>query len=466
MAEIVKFEIPPPDSAEPANIDPIANMAGAHVTQGQGAELFLWTHDGKLVFSEDEGRWYLYDGTIWRKQRKSFGLEAAHLLGKTLSANAKNSNELQGIEFARAVNSLASASGGMNRTIDKFDSDPFLAGEPSMTLNLRDGEERRPDPHNLITRSLAVEPSAFEDCKLWLKFLDDVTRGDRDLIQFLQRWCGYCLTGDTREHTLLFVYGPGGNGKSVFINVLTGILNDYAATAAMTAFTSSKGDKHPADLAMLNGARLVTASETEEGHSWDESRIKQITGGDPITARFMKENFFTYKPQFKLTIVGNHQPVLKNVDDALRRRFCMVPFNFKPDKPDRELEAKLRKEWPAILRWMITGCMDWQRHGLPRPASVLAANAEYFEDQDVLTQWLEESCETDFANVDKWERTSDLFTSWSKYAKAAGVYPGSAKGFSQRLAGKGYRRAQTRSERRFTGIQIIRDRDPRFFDQD
>jgi putative DNA primase/helicase len=150
----------------------------------------------------------------------------------------------------------------------------------------------------------------------------------------------------------------------VFLNALTAILSAYAATAAMDTFTASKGDKHPTDLAMLRGARLVTASETEEGRAWAEARIKQITGGDPITARFMRQDFFTFVPQFKLTIVGNHQPVLKNVDDAARRRFNIVPFTRKPSHPDPQLEEKLRAEYPAILRWMVDGCLDWQKHGL------------------------------------------------------------------------------------------------------
>ncbi|WP_249208706.1 phage/plasmid primase, P4 family [Acetobacter okinawensis] len=209
---------------------------------------------------------------------------------------------------------------------------------------------------------------------------------------FLKRWCGYCLTGDTREHALVFGYGPGGNGKSVFLNVLSKIMGDYATVAAMDTFTASHGDRHSTDLAMLRGARLVTASETEEGRAWAESRIKQMTGGDPITARFMRQDNFTFQPQFKLTIVGNHKPVLKNVDEAARRRFNIVPFIHKPNSPDKDLELKLQEEWPGILHWMIQGCLEWQREGMPRPAVVREATAEYFEAQDTFGQWLAERC--------------------------------------------------------------------------
>ena len=147
------------------------------------------------------------------------------------------------------------------------------------------------------------------------------------MMRFLQQIVGYCLTGDTREHALFFIYGPGGNGKSVFLNTVSAIIGDYATTAAMDTFVASKSDRHPTDLAGLRGARLVAASETEEGRAWAEAKIKAITGGDPISARFMRQDFFTYRPQFKLVIVGNHKPVLKNVDDAAERRFNIIPFD-------------------------------------------------------------------------------------------------------------------------------------------
>src|SRR5436190_113345 len=148
----------------------------------------------------------------------------------------------------------------------------------------------------------------------------------RRTIRFLQQWAGYCLTGVTREHALVFVFGPGGNGKTVFINVLTGIVADYATTAAMETFAVSHSDRHPTDLAMLRGARLVTASETEEGRAWAETRIKQMTGGDKIAARFMRQDFFEYVPQFKLWITGNHKPGLRSVGEAIRRRMNLIPF--------------------------------------------------------------------------------------------------------------------------------------------
>lgn len=281
----------------------------------------------------------------------------------------------------------------IHRVGEDWDRDPFLLATPGGVADLRTGQMRPARPGDMMTRIAAVAPAApGNEAPLWRAFLMQATKGDDQLIGFLKRWFGYCLTGSTREHALFFGYGPGGNGKSVLLNTVARILGDYAVVAAMETFTASHGDKHPTDLAMLRGARLVTATETEEGRAWAESRIKQMTGGDPVSARFMRQDFFTYRPQFKITIAGNNKPVLRNVDEAARRRFNIVPFLHKPEKKDLDLEAKLEAEWPAILAWMIDGCLAWQADGLTKPDVVNAATAEYFEAQDHFGRWLAECC--------------------------------------------------------------------------
>ena len=252
-----------------------------------------------------------------------------------------------------------------------------------------------------------------------------------------------------------FEDGGGGNGKSVFQNTIAGILNDYAATAAMDTFTASNSDRHPTDLAMLRGARMVTASETEVGRSWAEARIKQMTGGDPITAHFMRRDNFTYQPQFKLLLIGNHQPSLRNVDDAVQRRFNIVPFIHKPVAPDRDLEAKLRAEWPGILRWMIEGCLMWQKSGLVRPQVVLDATEEYFAEQDSVRQWIEDKCDTGKGTLS--DTSANLFRSWSAWANANGEKPGSNKWFSSILEKQGFKKQRGNKGRRFMGIEAKPD---------
>lgn len=326
-------------------------------------------------------------------------------------------------------------------------------------VDLKAGVLLPPDPSAMLTRSTSVRPDWKQGCPTWMRFLTESTGGDVQLIDFLRLWCGYCLTGHTREHALVFIYGPGGNGKSVFLNVLTGILGDYAVTAAMDTFTASKWDKHPTDLAMLAGARVVTASETEEGKPWAEARLKHMTGGDKMTARFMRQNNFEFMPQFKLSIVGNHKPVLNNVDDGLRRRFNIIPFERKPANPDRELEAKLKAEWPAILAWMVDGCRDWQVVGLIRSESIEAATASYFVDQDLFQQWLDDECEIDISNRWLTEATSRLFAAWETYAKAAGEVPGSRKAFADQMRRRGLMPDRINAMRLFRGVRLLRQED-------
>ena len=374
------------------------------VTEDSAAMRFASLHRNKLRYCHSTGSWFVWEGTSWRLNTTGKAFQWARELARTLAEEHKDSVRYvtSKTSFAGEVERYARSDEAFAVTMDAWDQDPFLLGTPQGTVDLRTGALRPSRPDEGITKLTAVGPAASSVCPRWLAFLEEATGGDAEMIHLLQQWCGYSLTGDTREQSLMFVHGPGGNGKSVFLNVLTGILNDYAATAAMDTLTASKWDKHTTDLAMLRGARLVTASETEEGRAWAEARLKQMTGGDAISARFMRQDFFTYKPNFKLTIVGNHKPALKNVDEAMRRRLRIVPFVHKPVQPDRQLEEKLKEEWPCILRWMIDGARDWQTKGLVNPKSVADATDAYFSEQDTFGHWLEEECLLDPNN----ERTA------------------------------------------------------------
>jgi P4 family phage/plasmid primase-like protien len=375
-----------------------------------------------LRYCHDAGAWFVWAGTHWRQNRDGLAFAWARELVRGL-----NRDEADRIKastgraaFAGAVERFAQSDRAFAVTAEAWDRDPYLLGTPGGVVDLRTGDLRPARREDMITKVTAVAPAPWGvPCDRWLAFLDQATGKDADLIAFLQRWCGYCLTGDIREHALLFVFGPGGNGKSVFLNTVSRVLGDYARVAPMETFTASISDRHPTELAMLRGARLVTATETEEGRAWAEARIKQMTGGDPVSARFMRQDFFTFTPQFKLLIAGNHRPALRNVDEAARRRFNVVPFLQRPEHPDRQLEERLRQEWPAILRWMIDGCLQWQGDGLRRPDAVTAATEEYFEAQDAYAQWLRECCDLDPSGVFR-ERPSILLESFGRWCEANG----------------------------------------------
>lgn len=430
------------------------------ITEDGVARHFTRQHQDRLRFDHDMGKWFEWSGDHWaadsRARAFNFCREAAHKA--SVDASSKELSTARRASFASGVERMAKADPAHAVTQEVWDKDPWLIGVPGGVVDLINGRMRPADPADMITKRCAVAPSLEHDCPRWLRFLDEATGGDFDLMRFLQQWTGYSLTGITREHALVFMYGGGGNGKSVFLNTVSGMIGDYATQASMDTFTASKHERHPTDLAALRGARIVTASETEEGRAWAEARIKALTGGDKISARFMRQDFFEFTPQFKLIIAGNHRPTLRNIDAAMQRRLNIVPFIRKPANPDRELENKLREEWPGILRWAIDGCLDWQRDGLIRPASVTAATAAYFEENDLFGAFLEEHCETD-PNNDRWfEPAAEFFKRWQAYALAAGDEPMTARWLGENMARRGFvkhkKKLNGRTESCFLGVKL------------
>ncbi|MDI3565401.1 phage/plasmid primase, P4 family [Bradyrhizobium sp. Arg816] len=425
------------------------------VTEDNAAQQFVELHGDKLRHCHSHGKWFRWNGFYWEINNTNLAFHHARELARQLAEDQSDGKryKISATGFAGGVERFAKSDPSVAVTMEFWDRDPWLLGTPGGTVDLRTGALRHASREDGITKVTSVAPDD-SGCPRWLRFLVETTGDDGELIRFLQQWCGYCLTGVTREHALVFVYGPGGNGKSVFLNILTTILKDYSVTSAMETFTASTNDRHSTEVAMLAGARLVTASETEEGRAWAEARIKSVTGGEKITARFMRQDNFTYMPQFKLIVIGNHKPVLHNVDDAAKRRFNIVPFILKPATPDRDLEQKLMQEAPGILKWMIDGCLDWQQNGLVRPKCVIEATAEYFGDQDLFRHWLEEECICEPGNIDISEASSVLFGSWSNYAKAAGNKPGTTATFKDNLTAAGFKFYRSEKAREFFGISL------------
>jgi putative DNA primase/helicase len=397
---------------------------------------FTAKHGDELRYVAAWGRWFEWTGQVWKADETLNTFSMARAICRQASAECnqlKVATVVASAKTVAAVERLAKADRRHAATADQWDADEWLLNTPGGVVDLRTGRMRPHRPPDHMTKITAVAPGGA--CPQWRTFLNSVTLGNADLQAFLQRVAGYCLTGSIQEHALFFCYGTGANGKGVMLNTLTAILGDYATVASMDTFTASPNDRHPADLAMLRGARMVAAQETEEGRRWAESRIKAMTGGDPITARFMRQDFFTFMPKFKLLIAGNHKPGLRNVDEAIRRRFNLIPFNLKLpiERRDKNLPENLRAEWPGILQWAIEGCLEWQRVGLAPPRAVIDATAEYLSGEDALARWLEECCIVD--------RTLELgstplFQSWKAWADGAGEFAGSQKRFSQLMQSK------------------------------
>lgn len=419
------------------------------------AARFTRLHADELRYVDGWGRWLEWDGTRWVLDATKDVVDRAREICRVASAECASPSIATRVASAAtvsAVERLARADRRHAATIDQWDSDPWLLNTPGGIVDLHTGKIQPHRPDAFCRKMTAVAPGGR--CLQWHGFLKRVTAGDRKLQAFLRRIIGYCLTADTREHALFFLYGTGANGKSVFLSTVSGIMNDYCKSAPIETFVASRSERHPTDLAGLHGARLVTVTETEDGRRWDESKIKSITGGDRMSARFMRQDYFEFTPVLKLVIAGNHKPGLRSVDEAIRRRLHLIPFTvtIPPAERDLFLSQKLRAEWGGILSWAVRGCLEWQRWGLDPPASVREATRAYLEAEDALAQWIEARC---VRRPNAVATVEELFGNWKDWAKSAEEFVGSQKRFSQDLADRGFEHHRVSGGKRgFKGIEI------------
>ncbi len=362
---------------------------------------FAGEQEGALAYDHSQQAWFVWDGSKWAADKTGIAFDRAREFvrrrARSPLATERQQASMGRIAFVRAVDAFARADQRLAVHHGMWDSDPWLLGVPGGVVDLKTGKIRKAEPSEWISRQCAVAPAGpSEPAAIWTGFLEDATRGDEETQAFLQRLAGYCLTGDVTEEMLSFLYGPGGNGKGVFVSTLTGVMADYAVAMPMEAFTAETRVPLEYYRAQMAGARLVTASETESGKTWAESQIKELTGNEaPVSARNPHGRPFTYRPQFKLMFVGNHAPRLKGKSQAMERRLRIVPFEHEPTKPDPTLKDRLRPEWPKILRWMLEGCLMWQRDRLGTALAISAASSAYFEQQDAFGRWLAERCTLD-----------------------------------------------------------------------
>lgn len=461
---------PMPENAPAANPEP----AAAKDEESTGPILYSDTalawrlinkYGGNLRHCDALAGWQIYDRGVWRTDETRM---AEHLAGKICLEQAGRAMIDPSLDKGRKgqVMKLCSAGARMGALavarsdrrvtvrFDEFDANPWLLNTPGGVVNLRTGEVGPHDAKQYHTKMTAVAPEAGEPTE-FLRFLREATNGDQGLIDLIQIKAGYWLTGITREHDITFIWGPGGNGKSVLVNALSHVMGDYAVVADTSTFAQSKQEQHPEALAALRGARLVLTNETNEGQAWNEARVKQASGGDKMRARFMNQNGFTFTPIFKLVFVGNHKPRINNLDQAIKRRFHLVPFTVTPAKIDRQLDEKLKAEAGKILAWAIEGCLRWQSEGVQLPEVVRNATAEYFTDEDPVGRFLEERC---VVRHDATVYTSSLFEAWRDWAHEQGENIRTARWLSGALAmraGIDRWKCSKTAQRGLRGIELI-----------
>lgn len=449
-AELPELEPPPSDELEQEAETPVSPEG----SDDQIALAFADLHRDHLRHVAAWRKWLRWQGTHWAFDETLHAFDLSRKLCRTYAAQAnKGGKKIAASKTISAVVSLARSDRKLAAEVDQWDRNPWLLNTPIGVIDLKTGNTREPRPEDHLTRLTGTAMDPDQHTPIWASFLATVTAGDDALARFLQRIVGYSLTGETREHALFFCYGTGANGKSVFLNTIGHILGDYQRSAPIETFTASNSERHPTELAMLRGARLVTAVETEEGRRWAESRIKALTGGDKIAARFMRQDYFEFTPQFKLIIAGNHKPGLRSVDEAIRRRFNLIPFTvtIPQDQRDDTLTERLRTEQAGILAWAVEGCMDWQARGLCPPKAVLEATSAYLEAEDATAAWIEAACTRD---VNGWETTTALFQSWKEWADKSGEFVGALKRFVQAMETRGFHPERRKYGRGFIGLQI------------
>lgn len=447
---------------------------GALTDLGNGERL-AERYGGKLRYSHPMGRWFVWDGKRWRPDDTGQVIRYAKATVRSIYEEAAASDDdARAKEIARwagrsqakdrilAMISLAQSEPGIPVKIEELDRNPWLLNVENGTIDLRTGDLKPHDPGDLITKlaPVAYDPKAV--APKWAAFLQRVLPVE-GLRGFLQRLSGYALTGDVSEQKLPFLYGLGANGKSTYINTFMEALGDYAQQAPPELLTV-KGHSHPTELADLMGARLVASVEVEDGKRLAESLVKQLTGGEKIKARYMRQDFFQFDPTHKVFLVANHRLEVRGTDLAIWRRIKMIPFEvtIPEDERDPHLPEKLKAELPGILAWAVKGCLEWQQMGLGEPVEVSAATDEYREEQDVLALFIEDVCDVHPAAT---ESAQTLYKEYSEWCQEQGELPETQRKFGSRLTEKGFTRQRlTSGERKgayeYVGLRVFRVGNP------
>lgn len=409
-------------------------------TDIRNADRFVEQHGDGYRWTPERG-WLAWDGKRWKPDQAGSIIKAAKATARSVFDEIAQAGDKQAetdlfrwarksqqVDRIRAMIELAKPD--LYASWLDFDADPYLLTVDNGTINLQSGDLIPHDPELLCSRMASVEHGTGE-CPTWHKFLERI-QPDEQVRDYLQRAVGYSLTGDTGEQCLFFCHGVGRNGKSVFLETVHALAGEFAVASSMAAFELKSGI--PNDIARLAGARVVTVSETADGQRINEPLIKDLTGGDTITARFLRREFFEFRPEFKLWIRGNHKPAIRGTDEGIWRRIHLIPFEqyIGDDEVDPHLFDKLKAELPGILRWAIEGCIQWQRNGLQPPEVVMAATSEYRREMDTLADFLEARTRPG-GEV----QATPLYQAYKQWAETNGYKPLNQTNFGLRLAERG-----------------------------
>jgi putative DNA primase/helicase len=401
--------------------------------------------------------WMRDEGASWQPDDELHRYDLARRICRAAAGLADTKTEQKRLAAAGTVNAVLTMAKADRRIVlpaDAWDADPMLLNTPAGIVDLCSGRMRPRRAGDYCTQVAAVAPDATLKATNWLRFISEVFDNDTAMMAFVQRALGYCMTGDRREQKIIFMHGAGSNGKSTLLDLVQWLLGTYALKLPAVALMQAKTERHPTELAQLRGRRLAVSSELEEGQYWAEARIKELTGDDVLTARFMRQDFFEFRQTHKHLIAGNYKPRLRGGDLALARRFVLVPFNatFEGTRRDPLLPMKLRAEAPAVLAWLIEGAVAWHTSGLMIPEKVRAASADYMATNDDVGLWLDECCNLghDYA-----EGAGDLYASFRYWKQERGEHAPSQTTWGERMGlVPGVIKAKSHGTYKYRGIAL------------
>lgn len=435
------------------------------LTDAGNAEFFAAREAGRICYRHDLQRWYVYKNPIWAADQdgepERRALEAVRerqvnaLAIEDIDKRKRALNFLLNCESdfrLRSLLNIAKITEPLAKGGTQFDQEDFLLATQNGVIDLQTGAFRAGQAGDYLTQITPIAYNPEAKAPRWTQFLSEIYQGDRELIAFVQRAVGYCLTGQTGEQVFFFCYGTGSNGKSVFLDALRALLGDYATNAKFATFVQEKTySSHDDDLMALEGARLVTSAESKALGALADDVLKIITGGDPLTGSRKYEHTRTFLPKFKLWLAANHLPKVKDYTEAFWRRVILLPFNerFSGAQADKHLSAKLHRELSGILNWAIEGCLLYQEQGLNPPQRCADAVAAWRADNDVLIDFLDTCKVSDKAEC----KVGDLYHAYEDWCMANGQKAVYVNNFSQIVEAHGYKREKRRDGRYFIGIE-------------
>ena len=439
---------PPLQLVQTATETPAATTQGFNHTDLGNAERLVALHGENIRYCYPAKSWYIWDGQRWTPDHAGRIATLAQETVRSIYAEASQTEDdgerkalVKHGQRSENGNRLAALIGQAQNKVavqpEDLDTLPWILNCANGTLNLKTSELYAPRRTDLLTKISPVAFDAGADCPLWLSFLDRIMGGNQDLIQFLRRAIGYSLTGSTREQCLFLLHGLGANGKSTFLETVEKLMGEYGQQSDFSTFLVKRNQEGPRnDIARLKGARFVAATEAEGGARLSEVVVKQLSGGDTVAARFLHQEFFEFKPEFKIWLGTNHKPIIRGTDNAIWRRIRLIPFTvtIPPKEQDRDLPAKLRDELPGILTWALTGCLEWREEGLGEPDEVREATAEYRVEMDVLGEFLDACCIVQ-ANAES--KSAELYKVYKEWSEDGGNRPMSQRAFGQALSERG-----------------------------